>query len=149
MHQIATKMHRHTPPESTKVRQIASKCIPCRTEGSLPLSSGIELWFSLRVNDRGAAKVEHEMLAWVDMGACTARGSKGVWIFVTKSELQTRFDPAAQYGKASSGLSTLAASTFGYVSIPGTNLQVSMVASRRIANAVRKRVRRGDPRRGR
>ena len=87
------------------------------------------------------------MLAWVDMGACTARGSKGVWIFVTKSELQTRFDPAD--GKTSSGLSTLAASTFGYVSIPGTNLQVSMVASRRIANAVRKRVRRGDPRRGR
>ena len=86
------------------------------------------------------------MLAWVDMGACTARGSKGVWIFVTKSELQMRFDPAAQYGKTSSGLSTLAVSTFGYVSIPGTNPRVSTVASRRIANAARKRVRRSKAR---
>ena len=42
--------------------------IPCRTEGSLSLGSGIEFRLTLLVAGDGVAKVEQETLACVDMG---------------------------------------------------------------------------------
>ena len=50
---------------------------------------------------------------------------KGLWVFVTSSQLLLRFDPDVSHVRSANGLSMLVASSFGLAKFTGTNLKVT------------------------
>ena len=108
------------------------------------LSSGIAFMLNL-VKAKGAHNAPHveREVMYVDMTSMIRQNAKssplGVWVKVGLGQLSFFFDPDADHGTSASGLSTVVASTHGFVPIAGTSLLVSLNAYRRLEGVSRKR----------